>query len=103
MYMIIGGEEEMKTNYKDIMEKEIENLNGRKAKLLLHSCCGPCSTSVIETLRPFFDITVFYYNPNVFPKDEYLRRKEEQIKYLDKIGIPYLLGKYDIKMFYRRP
>ena len=100
--MVIGGEKEMKTNYNLMMEKEIENLKGRKAKLLLHSCCGPCSTSVIEKLRPFFDVTVFYYNPNVFPKEEYLRRKEEQIKYLDKIGLPYIVGKYDIKMFYSK-
>ena len=92
----------MKTNYKSLMEKEIEKLEGRKARLLLHSCCGPCSTSVIDTLKDFFDITVFYYNPNIFPKDEYLRRKEEQIKYLYQLGVPYIIGKYDIKAFYSK-
>ena len=92
----------IKTNYKGLMEKEIEKLEGRKARLLLHSCCGPCSTSVIDTLKDFFDITVFYYNPNIFPKDEYLRRKEEQIKYLDQLRVSYIIGKYDIKAFYSK-
>jgi len=59
-------------------------------KLLLHSCCGPCSSSVIERLRDNYDITVLYYNPNIEPKDEYLKRKTDQINYLQKIKIPYL-------------
>lgn len=92
----------IKNNYKNAMEKEIEKLKGRKAKLLLHSCCGPCSTSVIDNLKYFFDITVFYYNPNIFPKDEYLRRKHEQIKYLNKLRVPCIIGKYDTKIFYSK-
>ncbi len=53
-----------------------------KKKLLLHSCCGPCSTSVIEKLKNEYDLTIFYYNPNIYPQEEYIKRLNEQIKYL---------------------
>lgn len=75
-------------NYNNEMIKIINNLNGNK--LLLHSCCAPCSTSVIEKLKEHFDITVLYYNPNIEPEDEYLKRKKEQIKVLNKYNIKYL-------------
>lgn len=54
-----------------------------KKTLLLHSCCGPCSTSVIERLIDDYAITVLYYNPNIEPKNEYIKRKEEQIKFIN--------------------
>ena len=54
----------MNINYDKLMQEEIENFNGRKPKLLLHSCCGPCSSYVITYLKDYFDITVLYYNPN---------------------------------------
>ena len=69
----------MKENYSAMCENILNNLNGKK-KLLLHSCCGPCSSYVISYLTKNFDITILYYNPNIFPYDEYLKRKEEQIK-----------------------
>lgn len=53
-----------------------------KPSLLLHSCCGPCSTEVIDCLKDYFDITIFYYNPNIEPVEEYLHRKNEQIRFL---------------------
>lgn len=92
----------MKKNYNILMKEEIKSLEGRKKTLLLHSCCGPCSTYVINRLKEDFDITIYYYNPNIFPKEEYLRRENEQMEYLDKVGIPYILGKYAIKTFYSR-
>lgn len=63
------------------MEEIINNLEGTP-KLLLHSCCGPCSSYVIKTLTPYFDITILYYNPNIEPEEEYLKRKEEQIRFI---------------------
>ena len=60
--------------------------------MLLHSCCGPCSSSVIERLKNYFDITVLYYNPNIEPKEEYEKRKREQIRLLRILGVSY----YDI-------
>lgn len=70
-----------KINYNDAMEKEIGRFQSKKT-LLLHSCCAPCSSSVITRLREFFDITILYYNPNIEPESEYLKRKEEQIRFL---------------------
>jgi len=71
-----------------------------KPKLLLHSCCGPCSTAVIEKLLDEYDITVYYFNPSIFPEEEYVHRKEEQKRYLvelsKRIGIEvgFLEGEY---------
>lgn len=55
----------------------------KKSTILLHSCCGPCSTAVIERLAPNFDITILYYNPNIYPEEEYIKRKNEEIKYIN--------------------
>lgn len=71
----------MKKNYQIIMEEILNNLDGKK-RLLLHSCCGPCSSYVIKTLTPYFDITILYYNPNIEPYDEYLKRKEEEMRFI---------------------
>ena len=76
-------------NYNEEMKKIINTFNGKK-KILLHSCCGPCSSSVIERLREYFDITVLYYNPNIEPYEEYLKRKNEQIRLLKEVEISYL-------------
>lgn len=64
------------------MKETIEKLSQRET-LLLHSCCGPCSSATIERLLPFFNITVLYYNPNILPKEEYEKRKKEQIRFLE--------------------
>lgn len=90
-------------NYDKEMQKRIASLEG-KPKLLLHSCCGPCSTSVIERLSEDFDITVFFYNPNIDDEEEYVRRRENQIKYInERYGengpIKFLEGKYDPESF----
>ena len=78
----------LKENYSFILEKLLNNIekNNIKPKLLLHSCCAPCSSYVIEYLTKYFDITIFYYNPNISPYDEYLKRKNEQIKLIEKIN-----------------
>ena len=71
-----------KVNYQKEMEKIIAKFNDQIPTLLLHTCCAPCSTAVIERLSKYFDITVFYYNPNIEPYEEYLKRKEEQKRLL---------------------
>ena len=91
----------MKINYDELMMEEIKKLNGHKAKLLLHSCCGPCSSSCIERLKDYFDITVLYYNPNIEPEEEYLHRKKVQKELLDKLHIKYLECDYDNETFRR--
>ena len=75
-------------NYNEVMKNIIKELDGHN-KLLLHSCCAPCSSSVIERLRKDFKITVLYYNPNIEPEAEYLKRKSEQIRFLTAVNIPY--------------
>lgn len=74
-------------NYSKLLESEIKKIQekGYVPKLLLHSCCAPCSSYVIEYLSKYFDITIFYYNPNISPISEYLKRKEEQIRLINSI------------------
>ena len=67
-------------NYSKVLDKEIQSLTERgiKPRLLLHSCCAPCSSYVLEYLREFFHITVFYYNPNITESEEYAYRLAEE-------------------------
>ena len=64
-------------------------------KLLLHVCCAPCSTYVIEELSKEYEVTLFFYNPNVEPVDEYEKRLVEAEKYAKAKGIPIIVGDYD--------
>ena len=68
-----------------------------KPALLLHVCCAPCSTHVIDTLKEDFSITAFFYNPNIQPVDEYSRRLDETKSYLENIGIELIIDGYEIK------
>lgn len=78
------------------MEKIIKNISGEdKPKLLLHSCCGPCSSAVLERIEGYFDIDVFYYNPNIDSADEFYRRSDEQIKLVEDLGLD---DKIDVKV-----
>ena len=84
-----------KINYQKILDQEIEKnkKDGRIPTLLLHSCCAPCSSYVLEYLTNFFHITVLYYNPNIFPESEYIYRTAE-LKRL----ITFLPVKYPVEM-----
>lgn len=71
---------------------------GKKPNLLLHSCCGPCSTHVLNLLEPYFNITVFYYNPNIYPSAEFDLRLKTQQELIDKL--PYKVGLIVLKEDY---
>ena len=76
----------MKTNYNLIMEEIINNLK-EKPKLLLHACCGICSASVLEKLSPYFDITILFYNPNIYPNEEFIKRLNTLKELIEKSNI----------------
>lgn len=96
----------IKINYQKELEKILKEIEKENIvpKLLLHSCCGPCSSYVLEYLSSYFEITVFYYNPNIYPSDEYWYRVEEQQKIIDltkaKYPIKMISGKYETEKFY---
>ena len=102
-----------KINYQKELEKIISqfshNQDGTKPSLLLHACCGPCSSYVIEYLSGIFDITIYYYNPNIMDREEYLRRREALLKFIDAFNadnegrtrVEYLEGEYDPERFIR--
>ena len=97
-------------NYQKELEKVIAAVQGKKPALLLHSCCAPCSSYVLEYLRQYFAITVFYYNPNISFKEEYRKRVVEQKRLiasyneeataLDFAPIQIIEGDYEPKLFF---
>ncbi len=73
-------------NYNKLMEEIVSKnqTEGLIPSVLLHSCCAPCSSHVISTLTPYFDITILYYNPNIEPFEEYEKRKQEEIRFINE-------------------
>lgn len=89
-------------NYDLEMENQIKNIPNKK-KLLLHACCAPCSTAVLERISEYFDITIFFYNPNITEKEEYEKRLNEIenfVKNINNKNIKVLRGKYNPKDFF---
>ena len=80
-----------KLNYQKELEEVILSVKAERPSLLLHACCAPCSSYVIEYLSSFFGITLFYYNPNIYPQEEYFRRLAELKNFLPDFP-PALLG-----------
>ncbi len=94
----------MKTNYQLLLDETLKNIK-KGSRLLLHSCCGPCSSYVLTYLLDYFDITVFYYNPNIQPIDEYQKRLTEQIKVINAISknkIKIVTLEYDEQEFFQK-
>lgn len=95
-----------KRNYQRELDGTIEKLveAGQAPRLLLHSCCAPCSSYVLEYLSEYFSVTVFYYNPNIFPAEEYEKRVKEQealiLRLPAKHRISFLEGPYEQERFY---
>lgn len=93
-----------KINYQKELDKIIEQKKENVPTLFLHSCCAPCSSYVIEYLSNFFAITVFYYNPNISPSEEYTFRSNEQKRLIDemktKYPVTYTDEDYDSSQFY---
>lgn len=93
-------------NYQKELDKLTKRLEaeGRVPRLLLHSCCAPCSSYVLEYLSNYFSITVFYYNPNIFPESEYTKRICEQQRLLDvlpaKHPVSFIAGPYESEKFF---
>ncbi len=95
---------ERRRNYQKELDKILSEINKNSIpKLLLHSCCAPCSSYCLEYLSEYFDITVFFYNPNIEPKEEYEFRKEEQKRLLSMMGFQektaFKEGRYDPEYF----
>lgn len=95
----------MKQNYQIILDKTLDNIvkNGLKPSLLLHACCAPCSSYVLEYLNRYFDITVFFYNPNITEVTEYEKRSAEIKRLISELPhtneIKLMYGKYDPESF----
>ena len=94
-------------NYQKELDKLIKKLEAeqRVPRLLLHSCCAPCSSYVLEYLSSYFSITVFYYNPNISPESEYTKRLFEQQMLIDRLParypVAFAAGPYDSERFFQ--
>lgn len=96
----------MKTNYQIILNKELDKIDSAQTKptLLLHACCAPCSSYVLEYLSGYFDITIFYYNPNISPAAEFAKRTAELTRLIGEMPLPrpvkFIEGEYDPERFF---
>lgn len=94
-------------NYQRELEQIIDwcRKQSRVPRLLLHSCCAPCSSYVLEYLSQYFQITLYYYNPNIFPPEEFVKRVKEQEDLVSQITAVYpvnmVKGPYEPSEFYR--
>lgn len=89
--------------YAQQMDAVLASLGGSRPRLLLHACCGPCSSAVLEQLSQFFEITVLYYNPNTWPEAEYRRRGQELERFVaaaHPLGVKVVEDRYDPQEFY---
>lgn len=94
----------MKQNYQLILDKTVkEECADKRPSLLLHACCAPCSSYVLEYLSEYFDITLFFYNPNISPKEENDFRAEELMRLVKEIGlsdkVKLVIGEYEPQKF----
>lgn len=93
-----------KVNYQLELDKTLAKITAenKRPTLLLHSCCAPCSSYVLEYLTKYFDITIFYYNPNISPENEYRHRVDEQQRLISEMGVDvkFIEGNYEPKKFY---
>ncbi len=92
-----------KKNYDEEMKKVVKGFNGEKKTLLLHSCCAPCSSACLEKLVDDFDVTVFYFNPNINESEEYYLRLNEQKKFLSQVygdKVKLIEGRYKSAEFF---
>ncbi|MCR5544937.1 MAG: epoxyqueuosine reductase QueH [Lachnospiraceae bacterium] len=95
-----------KINYQIEFEKIVDRLqrDGSTPSLLLHSCCAPCSSYCIETLSEYFHVTVFYYNPNIYPDEEYFHRVKEQENFIKRFAakhpVKFIEGDFEKDRFY---
>lgn len=91
-------------NYNLLMEEEISRLNDKVPTLLLHACCAPCSSAVVERLASTFKITILYYNPNISDLDEYQKRLNELHKFIENFDTKYKVdiidGRYNSNEFF---
>jgi predicted adenine nucleotide alpha hydrolase (AANH) superfamily ATPase len=72
-------------------------------KVLIHSCCAPCAGELMEKMQKAgVDLTIFFYNPNIHPRKEYEIRKQENIRFAEKMGIPFIDADYDVQNWFSR-
>lgn len=77
----------MNRNYQRELDRIIQKRGQKTPRVLLHSCCGPCSSAVLEYITQYFDVTLLWYNPNLYPKEEFDRRFKTQVELIEKMGL----------------
>lgn len=88
---------------KTALETLVLEAPGKETKVLLHSCCAPCSGDLMERMvESGLDLTLFFYNPNIHPKKEYEIRKAENIRFCEKMNIPFVDANYDVQNWFAK-
>jgi len=102
-----NNKEQPMLNFQQLLDKKINEIkqDNLVPKLLLHSCCAPCSSYVLEYLSQYFSITVFFYNPNIHPEQEYKKRLNEQKRFVAQFPVKHKVnfveGKYEPNLFFQ--
>lgn len=96
----------MNRNYQKELDRIIQKRGQKTPRVLLHSCCGPCSSAVLEYITQYFDVTLLWYNPNLYPKEEFDRRFKTQVELIEKMGladkVDILAESWKSEDYYRR-
>jgi len=104
---MINKKEKTVIHFQQWLDEEINDIKRSKVvpSLLLHSCCAPCSSYVLEYLSQYFSITVFFYNPNIHPEEEYYRRVNAQKRFIDEFPVKnkicFIEGQYEPGVFFQ--
>lgn len=95
----------MKINYQNLLTKELNKIAAaiERKRLLLHVCCAPCSSYVLEYLNEYFDITLYFYNPNIAPEKEYTFRSDEVVRLISQMScakdVKFVQAEYEYEKF----
>lgn len=86
----------------DPLSLELDSIkaSGKKPKILLHTCCAPCSTHVLDLLINVFDLALYFYDPNIHPREEYVKRMDEMKGYAERLFIPFIEGPYEVERWF---
>jgi predicted adenine nucleotide alpha hydrolase (AANH) superfamily ATPase len=103
LWHVLRGVSRLEIHDQKAFESKLTELKARglKPKLLLHSCCGPCSSAVLKKLADYFEVSIYYYNPNIFPAEEYHLRLHEQAKIIEclELEVPLIVPPYDYREY----
>lgn len=93
-----------KTNYDNLLTEELKKIErlDKKPTLLLHACCAPCASAVVERLKDYFNVTLYYFNPNIYPEAEYEKRYDNLVRLAERFAVGLIKCDYDPNEYFQK-